>query len=235
MIQFQNTSTYSNSTTFDEGLRKYMMTVYNNMSIALIISAFVSLFISSSPAIMNAIFGSGLKYIFMFAPLVFVFYFSHKINSLSAQKAKTYLWIFSALMGLSLAPIFIIYTGTSIVRCFFIAASVFGSASLYGYVTKKDLTSMGSFLFMGVIGIIIASVINIFLKSSFMGFAISILAVLIFTGLTAYDTQRLKDMYYNSSRNDTAINKASIMGALSLYMNFINIFIHLLHLLGDRR
>jgi FtsH-binding integral membrane protein len=235
MIQFQRANFNSSSKTFDDGLRKYMVSVYNNMFVALLISAFVALFVSNSPALINAIFNSPLKWLIMLAPLGFVFFLSAKINSIPAQTAKNYLWIFSALMGLALAPIFIMYTGASVVRCFFISASVFGVASLYGQNTKKDLTSMGSFLYMGVIGIIIASLVNIFTQSSFMQFAISVLAVVIFTGLTAYDTQKLKQIYYSAGSDEETIKKTAIMGALSLYMDFINIFIHLLHLLGDRK
>lgn len=235
MIEFQRANFNSSSQIFDDGLRKYMISVYNNMFIALLISAFTALFVANSPALLNAIFGSPLKWVVMLAPLGFVFFISAKINSIPAQTAKNYLWIFSGLMGLSLAPIFIAYTGASVVRCFFISASVFGAASLYGQNTKKDLTSMGSFLFMGVIGIIIASIVNIFMQSSFMQFAISVLAVIIFTGLTAYDTQKLKQIYYSASSDEETIKKTAIMGALSLYIDFINIFIHLLHLLGDRR
>jgi FtsH-binding integral membrane protein len=235
MIQFQKTNFNPSSQIFDDGLRKYMVCVYNNMFIALIISALTSLFVANSPSLLNAIFGSPLKWVVMLAPLGFVFFLSAKINSLPANTAKNYLWIFAGLMGLSLAPIFIMYTGTSVVRCFFISASVFGVASLYGQSTKKDLTSIGSFLFMGVIGIIIASLVNIFMQSSFMQLAISCLAVIIFTGLTAYDTQKLKQVYYSAGSDEEAIKKTAIMGALNLYIDFINIFIHLLHLIGDRR
>ena len=235
MIQYQRANFQSSTTTFDEGLRKYMISVYNNMFVALIISALTALFVSNSPALMNAIFNSPLRWIVMLAPIGFVLYFSFKISSMSAQTAKNCLRAFSALMGLSLAPIFIIYTGASVVRCFFISASVFGAASLYGQTTKKDLTSMGSFLMMGLFGIIIASIVNIFMQSSVMQFAISILAVMIFTGLTAYDTQQLKNIYYSAASNEETIKKTSVIGALRLYLDFINIFIHLLHLLGDRR
>ena len=235
MIELQRANFNSSSQVFDDGLRKYMISVYNNMFIALLISAFTALFVANSPTLLNAIFGSPLKWVVMFAPLGFVFFISAKINSIPAQTAKNYLWIFSGLMGLSLAPIFIAYTGASVVRCFFISASVFGAASLYGQNTKKDLTSIGSFLFMGVIGIMIASIVNIFMQSSFMQFAISVLAVIIFTGLTAYDTQKLKQIYYSASSDEETIKKTAIMGALSLYIDFINIFIHLLHLIGDRR
>ena len=220
---------------YDLGLRKYMLGVYNNMGIALAISGLVSFLFANSPTLMNGIFGSPLKWLVLFAPLVFVFIFSAKINSMSVDTARTCLWAFAALMGLSLAPIFLMYTGASIARAFFITASLFGAMSLYGYTTKKDLTGMGSFLFMGLIGVVIASVVNIFLKSSGLDFVVSILSVIIFTGLTAYDSQRIKSMYYQLAGSGDAIAKASIMGALSLYMDFINLFITMLRFFGDRR
>ena len=212
-----------------------MLGVYNNMGIALAISGLVSFLFANSPTLMNGIFGSPLKWLVLFAPLVFVFIFSAKINSMSVDTARTCLWAFAALMGLSLAPIFLMYTGASIARAFFITASLFGAMSLYGYTTKKDLTGMGSFLFMGLIGVVIASVVNIFLKSSGLDFVVSILSVIIFTGLTDYDSQRIKSMYYQLAGSGDAIAKASIMGALSLYMDFINLFITMLRFFGDRR
>lgn len=220
--------------TYDAGLRAYMLKVYNNMGIALAISGFVSFFVANSPGLMQAIFGTPLQWVVLLAPLGFVFFFGARINKISAASAQTYLWIFASLMGLSLAPLFLIYTGASVAKCFFITASLFGSMSLYGYTTKKDLTGMGSFLFMGLIGVIIASIVNLFLKSSGLDFAISIIAVIVFTGLTAYDTQRIKSMYYQFSDGES-ISKAATMGALALYMDFINLFIQMLRFFGDRR
>jgi hypothetical protein len=238
MSEFTKTSRSSYAskarTSYDAGLRTYMLKVYNNMGIALAISGLVSLFVSNSPTLMQTIFGTPLQWLVILAPLGFVFFFSARINKISASSAQTYLWIFSSLMGLSLAPIFLIYTGASIAKCFFITASLFGAMSLYGYTTKKDLTGMGSFLFMGLIGIIIASLVNMFLKSSGLDFAISILGVIIFTGLTAYDTQRIKSMYYQLTDQES-ISKAATMGALSLYMDFINLFLMMLRFFGDRR
>ena len=205
------------------------------MSIALIISGLVSFLTASSPALMQIIFGSPLAFVVMLAPLGFVIFFSVKINSMSAEKAQTCLWIFAAIMGLSLATIFVAYTGTSIARVFFITAGTFSAMSLYGYTTKKDLTNWGSFLMMGLIGIIIASIVNIFMKSSALEFAISLIGVVVFVGLTAYDTQRIKNTYYQLAGNAQALQKAAIMGALSLYMDFINLFLMLLRLFGDRR
>ncbi|MES2677521.1 MAG: Bax inhibitor-1/YccA family protein [Pseudomonadota bacterium] len=224
----------ASSTVYDAGLRQYMLKVYNNMGFALVISGLVSFFVSNSPALMQAIFGTPLQWVVLLAPIGFVFFFGAKINKISAASAQNYLWIFAGLMGLSLAPLFMIYTGASIAKCFFITASLFGAMSLYGYTTKKDLTGMGSFLMMGLIGIILASLVNIFLKSSGLDFAVSIISVIIFTGLTAYDAQRIKSMYYQLADSES-ISKAATMGALSLYMDFINLFITMLRFFGDRR
>jgi len=224
----------SSSTAYDAGLREYMLKVYNNMGFALVISGLVSFFVSNSQVLMKAIFETPLQWVVLLAPIGFVFFFGAKINKISASSAQNYLWIFAGLMGLSLAPLFMIYTGASIAKCFFITGSLFGVMSLYGYTTKKDLTGMGSFLMMGLIGIIIASLVNIFLKSSGLDFAVSILGVIIFTGLTAYDVQRIKSMYYNFADNES-ISKAATMGALSLYMDFINLFITMLRFFGDRK
>ena len=232
---FSFASAASKSTTYDASLREYMLKVYNHMSVALGISGLIALLTASSPALMALIFGSPLAWVVMLAPLGFVFFFSYKLNSISAQKAKTYLWIYAALMGLSLSTIFIAYTAASVTRVFFITASVFGAMSLYGYTTKKDLTSMGSFLMMGLFAIIISMIVNIFLKSPALYFAISIIGSLIFIGLTAYDTQRIKQTYYQFAGNSEISNKMAVVGALNLYMDFINLFIMLLRLFGERR
>jgi FtsH-binding integral membrane protein len=184
---------------------------------------------------MQAIFGTPLAYVVMFAPLVFVIFFGFKLNSMSSEKARGYLYFYAGLMGLSLATIFVVYTGASITRVFLITASTFGAMSLYGYSTKKDLTSFGSFLIMGLIGIMIASLVNIFLKSSGLDFAISLIGVFIFIGLTAYDTQRIKQTYYHFAGNDEMVSKMAVLGALSLYMDFINLFIMLLRFFGERK
>lgn len=222
-------------TTYDVGLRAYMVKVYNFMSVALAISGIVAFLTSSSPQLMQLIFGTPLSWIVMLAPLGFVFFFSAKLHSVTGEKAKNYLWIFSALMGLSLSTIFVAYTGTSIARVFFISASTFGAMSLYGYTTKKDLTGMGSFLFMGLIGLIIASLVNLFLRSSALEFALSFIGTLIFIGLTAYDTQKIKQMYYYSSGDSDFTTKLAVSGALNLYMDFINLFLMMLRLFGDRK
>jgi FtsH-binding integral membrane protein len=228
----------------DEGLRAYMLRVYNYMGSALLVTGIVALVTfklavdSLSPLIFsplgNSIYNSGLAWVVMLAPLGVVFYMSFGINKMSASKAQTVFWIFAALMGISLSSIFVVYTETSITRVFFITAGTFGAMSLYGYTTKRDLTKLGSFLMMGLIGIIIASLVNIFMKSSMMYFVISILGVLIFVGLTAYDTQKIKNMYAVSDSGEI-MGKKAVMGALTLYLDFINLFIMLLRLFGQRR
>ena len=239
MIEYNSKTSFASSasrtSTFDSALRDYMVKVYQYMSIALAISGLVAFMVASSPALMQAIFGTPLAFVVMLAPLGFVIFFGFKLNSISAEKAKSFLWIYSALMGLSLATIFAVYTATSITRVFLITASTFGAMSIYGYTTKKDLTSFGSFLIMGLIGIMIASIINIFLKSSGLDFAISLLGVFIFIGLTAYDTQRIKQTYYHFAGNNEMVSKMAVMGALNLYMDFINLFIMLLRFFGERK
>jgi FtsH-binding integral membrane protein len=230
-----NQQTYSEAYSFDSGLRDYMVAVFRQMAIALVITGLVASFVSSSEAMMQMIFGTPLSWVVMLAPIAMAFFMSSMIMRLSLQAAQMTFYIFSALMGLSLSSIFMIYTGESIARVFFITASVFGAMSIYGYTTKRDLTSFGSFLIMGLIGIILASLVNIFLKSSMIHFITSILGLFIFIGLTAYDTQRIKEIYrYAAGSGDTLV-RLSILGALSLYMDFINLFIHMLQFLGDRR
>lgn len=228
-------SSTASRTAYDAGLREYMLKVYNYMATALGISGAVAFITAHTPALFNLIFGTPLAFVVMFAPLIFVFYMGAKIHTMSVGKAKNCLWIFSTLMGLSLSTILVSYTGTSVARVFFITATMFGSMSLYGYTTKKDLTGMGSFLFMGLIGIILASVVNLFLQSSGLHFAISVIGVFIFIGLTAYDTQKLKQIYYQTSGNAEMLSRSAVMGALNLYLDFINLFIMMMHLMGDRR
>ena len=231
----------------DEGLRAYMLKVYNYMSTGILLTGIIALLtfkmsvvtsedgsIVALTEIGNAIYLSGLKWLIMLAPLGIVFYMSFGINKMSSSKAQTVFWIFAGLMGLSLSSILLVYTGLSVTRVFFITSATFGAMSIYGYTTRRDLTKLGSFLMMGLIGIIIASVVNIFLKSSMMYFVISILGVLIFVGLTAYDTQKIKNMYVASDSGEL-MGKKAIMGALTLYLDFINLFIMLLRLFGQRR
>ncbi|MCT8972301.1 Bax inhibitor-1/YccA family protein [Microbaculum sp. A6E488] len=224
----------------DEGLRAYMLQVYNYMAIGLAVTGVVA-FGAFTMAVSGgqltgfgqAIYASPLKWVIMLAPLGMVFFLSARLNSLSLGGAQMAFWIFAALMGLSLSSIFLVYTGNSIARVFFITAASFGALSLYGYTTKKDLSGWGSFLFMGLIGIIIASVVNIFLASSALQFAVSVIGVLVFAGLTAYDTQQIKEMY--SAQDDgTMAGRKAIMGALRLYLDFINLFVMLLSLFGNR-
>ncbi len=235
MFVNQNSKAGISQPSYDLGLRKYLVSIYNYMATALAVTGLVAYTASSSDAFMQMMFGSAFSFVVALAPLVFVMVISSKIQSMSLQSAQICLGLFAVLMGLSLSYIFIIYTGGSIARVFFITAVLFSSMALYGNTTKKDLTAMGSFFMMGIFGIVIASVVNLFLQSSALMFATSILGVILFTGITAYDAQRLKDAYYQLASMDEARSKVAIMGALSLYCNFINIFISLLHLMGERR
>ncbi len=223
------------STTYDNGLRVYMNNIYKYMSFALLITGLVSFLVANTPVLLKLILGTPLSIFVMLAPLFYVFYFSSKIWTMSPEKARNNLWIFSAIMGLSLTSIFLVYTTTSIVRTFFITSATFAGMSLYGYTTKKDLTGVGQFMIMGLIGIIIASIVNIFMKSAGMEFMISILGVVIFTALTAYDVQKLKNTYDYVGVNADAEQKVAIIGALNLYMDFINLFLMLLRFTGDGR
>jgi FtsH-binding integral membrane protein len=232
--RFQTVSK-SDSKTVDQGLRDYMLQVYNHMFMGLALTGLVAFFVSSSPAMLQVIFGTPLKWLVMFAPLVVVIGFSMKLKSMKYTSARNLFYLYAGLMGLSLSVIFIAYTGASIARAFFITSSMFGGMSLYGYTTKKDLTSWGSFLYMGVFGIIILSIINIFTHSTGLQTVISLAAIVIFVGLTAYDTQKIKQMYFQLGGTSEMAKKMGIYGALTLYIDFINIFIHLLHLIGERR
>ena len=222
----------------DEGLRAYMLKVYNLMALGLAITGVAAYgtyaLAASNPAFAQLIYASPLKWVVMLAPLAMVFFMSFRINSMSVSAAQTTFWIYAALMGLSLSSIFLVFTGQSIVQTFFVTAASFGALSLYGYTTKKDLSGFGTFLIMGLFGLIIASIVNIFLASSAVQFAISAIGVLIFAGLTAYDTQRIKEMYFEADGYDVAGRKA-IMGALTLYLDFINLFMFLLQFMGNRK
>ncbi len=218
----------------DAGLRRFMISVYNYMMGALALTGAISFYIGNNQALVEGLATSGFMWVVLLAPIGLVLWLSFRINTMSMGTVQAIYWIYAALIGAGLSPVFQVYTGESIARVFFITSATFGAMGLYGYTTKRDLTGMGSFLMMGLIGIIIASIVNIFLASSGLGFIISILGVLIFTGLTAYDTQKIKESYFEGDASDTAGKKA-IMGALNLYMDFINLFIHLLRLMGDRR
>ncbi|OJT99389.1 hypothetical protein DEM27_13150 [Metarhizobium album] len=218
---------------FDESLRKHMLRVYNYMGAGLVLTGLVAFIVSSTPALYVPIFSTPLKWVVMLAPLAFVFFFSFRIHSMSARTAQLTFWAFCAVMGLSLASVFLVFTGTSIARTFFIAATMFGATSLYGYTTKRDLSQFGSFLMMGLIGVIIASVVNIFLGSSALQFAISVIGIVVFVGLTAWDTQNIKEQYAENFDQESQ-HKLAVFGALSLYLNFVNIFQLLLYFTGER-
>jgi len=230
----------------DEGLRAYMLRVYNYMAAGVFLTG-LSAYMTASAAITTnpaggraltqfgqLIYVSPLKWLIMLAPLGFVFFLSMRIYKMSVGAAQLSFWLFAAVMGLSLSSIFLVFTGQSIAQVFFVTAAAFGGLSLYGYTTQRDLSGWGSFLIMGVIGIVVASLVNLFLQSGALQFAISVIGVLVFAGLTAYDTQQIKDNYYTVMGDATAAAKAAIMGALNLYLDFINMFVMLLQLFGNR-
>ena len=225
----------SKRTHYEWGLREYLLKVYQYMALALALTAVISMGAASSPQFINLIHGTPLKWVITFAPLGMAFYMGSRLMSMSVSGAQTCLMIFATLMGLSLSSILMMYTGESIARVFFITAGTFGAMSIYGHSTKRDLTSMGSFLMMGVIGLLIASVVNIFMQSGAMQFIISIIGVVVFTLLTAYDSQKIKAMYYQAQSNAEMTQKLAVYGSLTLYMDFINKFIFLLQLLGVRK
>ncbi|KYH12247.1 hypothetical protein AS219_00200 [Neorickettsia sp. 179522] len=229
-------STSVNSAYGNEGLRVYMVKVFNYMAAALGITGLTAFFVASSPAMLSLLYQTPLHWVVMFAPIVFVMVFSARISNMSSERAKGLFWCFSVLMGLSLSWVFIAYTGASVARVFFIAAAMFGAMAIYGNNTRTDLTGMGSFLTMGVVGILLAALVNIFLASPAIYFAVSALGVVIFTGLTAYDVQRIRDFYYFSvNADEEALSKVAVVGALTLYFDFINIFVSLLNLMGERK
>jgi FtsH-binding integral membrane protein len=236
----------------DQGLRSFMLGVYNNMVVGLAISALVALGINMaattadpSGAVARAgsiyltefgrvLYTTPLKWVIALAPLAFIFLFSFRMDRMSAASARTMFFAFAAVMGASLSTLLLVYTGASVVQVFFITAASFGALSLWGYTTKRSLSGMGSFLIMGLIGLILASIVNIFVASSALQFGISVIGVLIFAGLTAYDTQKLKDMYVHGNFDTEAAAKVSVFGALTLYLDFINMFQFLLALVGNR-
>lgn len=218
----------------DAGLRSYMIAVYKHMSIALGLTGLIAFLVSSSPELMNLIFGSPLRWVVIFAPLGMAVFMNTRFVYMSNEGARISLWVYSALMGVSMASLFWLYTGTSIARTFFITASAFGAMSIYGYATKKDLSTISSFFMMGLIGIVVASFVNLFMQSNAMSFIISIVGVGVFAFLTAYETQRLKSIYYQIANDSSAAKKIAVFGALGLYMDFINLFISFLHFFGER-
>ncbi len=225
----------------DVGLRAYMLGVYNHMTTALAITGFFALGLSFlvGPSLNELteigylVYGSPLKWLIMLAPIGMVFYIAARLNSISSTKARNLFYVYAGLMGLSLSSLLLVYTGASVVRVFFITAGAFAALSLYGYTTKKSLSGLGSFLMMGVFGLIIAQIVNIFMASTQLDFLISIVGVLIFAGLTAYDTQKIKNMYLARDNNEMS-GKKSVLGALTLYLDFILMFQFLLMFLGNR-
>ena len=217
----------------DVGLREYMLRVYNYMASGLALTGIVA-YVAAYSGFYASIARTPLIWLVILAPLGLVMLMSFGVQRMQASTLQLVFWLYSGLMGLSLAMLFLVFTGASIARVFFITAGTFAAMSLYGYTTRRDLSQFGSFLFMGLIGIIIASLVNIFIASSAMQFAISVIGVLVFTGLTAYDTQQIKEMYYEGDGSEIASKKA-IMGALRLYLDFINLFMMLMQLLGTRR
>jgi FtsH-binding integral membrane protein len=230
----------------DEGLRAYMLGVYNYMAGGVALTGITAYLVSAMAVAERvggqialtpfgqALYQSPLRWVVMLAPLAFVFYLSFRVQKMSLGAAQIAFWLFAAVMGISLSSIFLVFTGQSITQVFFVTAAAFAGLSLYGYTTRKDLSGWGSFLVMGVIGIIVAALVNIFLQSSALQFAISVVGVLVFAGLTAYDTQRIKETYYELRGNAELVAKSAIMGALSLYLDFINMFTALLQLFGNR-
>ncbi len=237
----RNVKARSSADQIDQGLKAYMNKVYSFMAVGLALTGVIAHLTSTMAfdfktntmtAFGNAIYGSPLAFIIMLAPLGFIIALNMGIAKMKESTVQVLFWAFAGVMGLSLSSIFIQYTGESIARVFFISAGAFGALSLYGYTTKKDLTGWGSFLFIGLVGILIASIVNIFVASSALQFGISVIGVLVFAGLTAYDTQRIKAMYFDNSGQE---GKKAIMGALTLYLDFINLFIMLIQLFGQRR
>ncbi len=233
------TQSYFSSASYSTGLKKHFSSVYSYMSSALAVTGLVAYAASKSMTLMQLMFANPfMMLVFMFLPIGLSYYMASRVQSLSLSGMGTCLMVYSGLIGLSLAPIFLIYTGVSIAKTFFIASSVFGLTSIYGYVTKKDLSSIGSFAIMGVIGILVVSIVNIFLKSSGLDFAISLIGLACFIVLAAWDTQKIKDIYLSAgsaAQQSEMMQKLGVLSALSLYMDFINIFLFLLRFLGERR
>lgn len=230
---WQATAAGRDAALFDEGLRQHMLRVYNYMGLGLALTGIVAYIVGTTPALYVPIFQTPLKWVVMLAPLAFVLFFSFRIEAMSASTAQIVFWAFCAVMGLSLASVFLVFTGQSIARTFFIAATMFGATSLYGYTTKRDLSQFGSLLIMGLIGVVIASIVNLFLGSSALQFAISVIGIIVFVGLTAWDTQSIKEQYA-SSLDGESTQKLAVFGAFSLYLNFVNIFQLLLNFTGER-
>jgi FtsH-binding integral membrane protein len=249
MADFDNRLARATTATagFDAGLRAHMLRVYNYMTGALALTGAVAYAVANTPSLLNlfyhqvmtaqgvALSPTILGWVVFIAPLALVFFLSFRIQHMSQGTAQLTFWAYAGMVGASLASIFLLYTGASIALTFFVTAATFGAMSLYGYTTARDLTGMGNFLFMGLIGVIIASLANMFFQSAALNFAISVIGVLIFTGLTAWDTQKIKQYYYAVGSDGAMAGKAAIMGALALYLDFLNIFLFLLRFMGNRR
>jgi len=235
-MQPDRSQTVSRASTYDVGLRTHFQSVYNTMAIGLVVTGAVAFLVSSSEALMSLIFGTPLAFLFMLAPLGFVFLgFSPKaVMKKSAAQLRTLFYCFSAVFGVSMATIFLAYTGTNIARVFFITAGMFAATSIYGYTTKRDLSGMAGLMIMGAFGLLIAMIVNLFMQSTMLQFVISGAGVLIYTGLVAWDTQNIKESY-NTAHGAESNSKMAVMGALSLYINFIMLFQFLLNLLGGSR
>ena len=237
MAEYQTIRTVGAQTAvIDQGLRAHMNKVYGLMSVGMLLTAAVAWGVGTNDMLVAAVFGTPLKWVVMFAPLAMVFAFGALINRMSVAAAQLFFYAYAAVMGLSLAFIFRVYTGVSITETFLVTAISFAGLSLYGYTTKRDLSGMGTFLMMGLVGLIVASIVNLFLHSGALAFAISFIGVLIFAGLTAYDTQSIKSEYVAHAQQGDSdwLGKSAIMGALRLYMDFINMFMFLLQFLGNR-
>lgn len=235
-MKYNNYSfTRESSGYFDEGLRIYLLSIYRNMFMALGISALVAYIVGSNEQLAMMLFSTPLAYAVILAPLIYILFFNRNLMSMDKEQAMLHLGIFAALNGLSLGSIFLVFTAASIAKTFFITASTFGAMSLYGYSTKKDLTSLGSFAYMGLIGLVIASLVNLFLRSAAVDFTVSFIGVGIFTILTAYDTQKLKSIYYGMNGSAARAGNIAVYGALTLYLDFINLFTMLLHFVGIRK
>ncbi|SDC88014.1 Bax inhibitor-1/YccA family protein [Paraburkholderia lycopersici] len=217
----------------DAGLRRYMLRVYNYMAAGLLLTGAIA-WIGATSGLYASIAATPLFWIVLLAPLALVLLLSFRIERIGLGAAQVSFWAYAALVGLSLSGIFLVYTGESIARVFVISAATYGATSLYGYTTRADLSRFGSFLFMGLVGIVIAGLVNLFVASTALQFVVSVIGVIVFTGLTAYDTQRIRDIYVGAE-DDAVAGKKAIMGALALYLDFLNIFLILLRLMGDRR
>lgn len=228
-------TTVARGEAFDAGLRSYMLSVYNYMASGVLLTGLVAMLFASSGLAYQVLAGPGiLKYVIMFAPLLFVMVMSFGMNRLSTFAMQAMFWAYAAVMGLSLSSILLVYTGTSVAQTFFATAAAFTGLSLWGYTTKRDLSAFGTFLIMGVVGLLVASLINLFFKSSAMNMVISFIGVLLFAGLTAYDTQKIKNIYAHVAGTEM-MGKSVVMGALNLYLDFINMFLFLLRFMGNQR